>query len=228
MRLVLKYHGNACSEVKDEIVEKIERGDRLSVTADEWTSVASRRYFNINLHGTGGYVRNLGLVRILGSFTSERTLECCREHLLKFGVNMENHCVASTADGASVMVKFGKLAPTQYQGCYAHALHLAVGDVLYKKTAGTGEVELEQESDTEDDEDDQTDLDEDEGDIMFEEAPVLNDNIRGIIKNVRKDVKRFRKSPLDDEVLQKHVREMQTRQKHKQKELKMILDVRTR
>ena len=32
-----------------------------------------------------------------------------------------------------VMVKFGDISPAEYQGCYSHALHLAVCDVLYKE-----------------------------------------------------------------------------------------------
>lgn len=33
------------------------------------------------------------------------------------------------------MVKFGKLLSCEHQLCYAHAIHLAVVDVLYKKRA---------------------------------------------------------------------------------------------
>ena len=42
--------------------------------------------------------------------------------------------VATITDGASLMVKFGKDTCPEHVTCYAHAIHLAVCDVLYKKT----------------------------------------------------------------------------------------------
>ena len=42
--------------------------------------------------------------------------------------------MACVTDGASVMVKFGKIIDCDHKLCYAHGIHLAVGDVLYRKT----------------------------------------------------------------------------------------------
>ena len=42
--------------------------------------------------------------------------------------------VATVTDGASLMVKFGKETCPEHVTCYAHTIHLAVCDVLYKKT----------------------------------------------------------------------------------------------
>lgn len=39
----------------------------------------------------------------------------------------------SEIDGASVMVKFGRITKYLHQQCYNHALHLAVLDVIQKK-----------------------------------------------------------------------------------------------
>ena len=47
---------------------------------------------------------------------------------------MNKDVVATTTDGASLMAKFGKDACPEHVTCYAHAIHLAVCDALYKKT----------------------------------------------------------------------------------------------
>lgn len=48
--------------------------------------------------------------------------------------------VACVTDGASVMVKLGKLINCEYHLCYAHGMHLAVCDVLYKNKKTSGSV----------------------------------------------------------------------------------------
>lgn len=45
----------------------------------------------------------------------------------------ENDIFVSTSDGASVMLKFGRLALFESMTCYSHGLHLAVCDILYQK-----------------------------------------------------------------------------------------------
>ena len=92
---------------------------------DEWTSAANRRYFNINLHGKD-VKYHLGMIRIKNSFTSVIALACITEHLSKFDLNISEHIVAMTCDGASVMVKIGKLSPMSLQLCVAHGIHLSL------------------------------------------------------------------------------------------------------
>ena len=139
--------------------------------------------------------------------------------------------LAFTADGAAVMVKFGTDSPAEYQGCYAHALHLAVCDILYKGdygdfdsadvTIGAGVSASDIEPDDEqDDEDEDSTLD--IVNVDEDQPMVLQDNIADVISNVRKDVKFFRKSPKSNELLQNNVK---CDFKH---ELKLILDVKTR
>ena len=129
------------------------------------------------------------------------------------------------------MMKFGNDSPAEYQGCYAHALHLAVCDILYKGDYGdfdSADVTIGAEvsdsdiepCDEQDDEDDDSTLDIVDGD---EDQPmVLQDSIADVISNVRKDVKFFRESPKSNELLQNNVK---CDFKH---ELKLILDVKTR
>ncbi|CAB3224184.1 unnamed protein product [Arctia plantaginis] len=50
-----------------------------------------------------------------------------------------------TTDGASVMVKVGKLVSCYQQLCFAHGIQLAVVDILYKKRV-EGDIELTKKS----------------------------------------------------------------------------------
>lgn len=50
-----------------------------------------------------------------------------------FQLAPESDIVDLTTDGAKVMVKVGKLFPSEHQLCIVHGLQLAVIKVLYKK-----------------------------------------------------------------------------------------------
>ena len=51
--------------------------------------------------------------------------------------------VAITTDGASIMIRLGKDIEPLHQVCIAHAIHLEVCDVIYKKKKDTPEEELD-------------------------------------------------------------------------------------
>ena len=57
---------------------------------------------------------------------AEKAVEAVQNKLSGFGL-------ACVTDGASVMVKFGKIIDCDHQLCYAHGIHIAVCDVLYRK-----------------------------------------------------------------------------------------------
>ena len=135
---VLSYQRTIDEKIKQELEDKILNGERFSGTTDEWTSIGGRRFMNINVHGRNSFVRNLGLVRISGAFTAPRAVETIDNHLSKYGIDTSKHMFAITADGAAVMKKCGDMSASEYQGCYSHALHLAVCDVLYSKRTGNG------------------------------------------------------------------------------------------
>ena len=92
-----------------------------------------RRYMNINVHFQGGF-RSLGMIRIQGSLNAAKAIKLVEEQLQLFGLDLNKGVVATIIDGASLMVKFGKDTCPEHVTCYAHAIHLAVCDVLYKKT----------------------------------------------------------------------------------------------
>ena len=69
--------------------------------------------------------------KIDGAMPAEKAVEAVQNKLSEFGLDLEKHVVACVTDGASVMVKFGSW---HHQLCYAHGIHLAVCDILYRKT----------------------------------------------------------------------------------------------
>ena len=91
---------------------------------DEYTSLQNKRFMNVNLHSEDDHW-NLGVFRIEGSMTAERVVELLNIKLETYSLNLDEHIVCGTTDGASVMVKYGKLVLPEHQLCYAHAIHLA-------------------------------------------------------------------------------------------------------
>ncbi|GFY32229.1 uncharacterized protein TNCV_3557371 [Trichonephila clavipes] len=92
------------------------------------------------------------MLRISGSFSAENCVQAVETKLQEFGIITKKHIVACVTDGASMIVKFGKIMSCEYHLCYAHAIHLAVCDVLYNKQIYLEEntVEAEDKSHEED------------------------------------------------------------------------------
>ncbi|GFT97947.1 uncharacterized protein NPIL_447261 [Nephila pilipes] len=165
------------------------------------------------------------MLRIRGSFSAENCVKAVETKLKEFGIITEKHIVACVTDGASMMVKFGKIMSCENHLCYAHAIHLAVCDVLYNKQIDLGEniVEIEDKSHEEEDNDESEELIEDLDkalDLEFESGVGTDasfhityaeknsiTNINETMKKIRNVVKLFRKSPLKNDILQKYVTE---------------------
>ena len=47
--------------------------------------------------------------RIIGSMPAERVVDLVCQKLFEFGIDLNKHIVATVNDGASAMVKYGKL-----------------------------------------------------------------------------------------------------------------------
>ncbi|GFW61210.1 uncharacterized protein TNCV_434341 [Trichonephila clavipes] len=91
------------------------------------------------------------MLRISGSFLAENCVKAVETKLQEFGIITEKHIVACVTDGASMMVKFGKIMSCEYHLCYAHDIQLAVCDVLYNKQIDLVEnTEVEDKSNEED------------------------------------------------------------------------------
>lgn len=181
---------------------------KMSLTLDEWTSARNRRYLNVNVH-SHGKSRSLGLCRVVGSCNAERFVSILDDKLKEYEIFLHTDIAGITTDGASVMKKFGDLLPIESQLCYAHGIHLAVCDVLYKThdlplasftiVEGSGDVE-----DEEFDEVFTVNEDYDELQVVVKEFS----NLAKLLDAVRKVVKLFRKSPtkMEDHFV-KHLRE---------------------
>ncbi|GFX51695.1 uncharacterized protein TNCV_5013981 [Trichonephila clavipes] len=164
------------------------------------------------------------MLRISGYFSAENCVKAVETKLQEFGIITEKHIVACVTDGASMMVKFGKIMSCEYHLCYAHAIHLAVCDMLYNKQIDLVEntVEIEDKSHEEgngeseelvEDLDKALDL-EFESDVgtdalfhvTYAEINSIT-NINETIKKIKNVVKLFRKSPIKNDILQKYVKE---------------------
>jgi len=134
------------------------------------------------------------------------------------------------------MTKVGTLIQPVQQLCYLHGIHLAVMDVVYKKSSSsscsTGSAGLRSDVEVEDDENesgnDYEDNDDCEGDtleVISKEKLIseLSDEYKDVVQKVRKIVKIFRRSPTkNDDILQPYVK---CEANH---ELQLILDCKTR
>ena len=174
-----------------------------------------------------------------GSYPSKRLLETFVHHLHSFGLSLERLVICVVTDGVAVMKKMSKLSNTEYQRCYAHALHLAVCDLIYKhedvdisdkdldaednvkneglqiETNESGNVDFEDEYDEH--------LEENFAlNVPDEEEPVLVPKINSVIKKVYATINIFNRSPQKNEILQRYVV-----LEHK-KELALLRDCKTR
>jgi hypothetical protein len=76
---------------------------------------------NINVHGVGGKVWSLGLVRVSGSMPADKCVQLIEAKLRENSLSLDKDIVCVTTDGASVMTKVGKSIPRS-TSC---ALHMA-------------------------------------------------------------------------------------------------------
>lgn len=141
------------------------------------------------------------------------------EKLLKdFNLPLDN-ISSVTTDGARVMKKMGREIGPDHQICFAHGLHLAVCDVLYKKKPKPGKTVEYQESEAEE-EDDEEDASEAEGEDDLEEGLILTagklkkeqltttSDFADLIKKVRSIVFTFKKSACkNDDIFKKYLKE---------------------
>lgn len=221
-----------CKKVFESFGQNFEKsrqnGRCFSITFDEWTSNRNKRYININVHGffeNSSEIKfwNLGLVPIPGSMPAETCIDLVQNKLKDFNLSLENDIVGLTTDGASVMVKVGQLVAAHQQLCFAHGIQLGVIDVLYSSKVNNKEEESN-DNDEEDDDDENDEMGRLEivGDALEEYDLTADYNISFLVKEVRRIVRIFRKSPLKNVTLQKYVREKHT------KDLQLILDCKTR
>lgn len=204
MKEVHNFSGEKQKEITETLSAAVNKGCRFSLSFDEWTSKRGRRYCNINLH-TEEDKYCLGIARVYGSMTSEKTQKILRENLEKFGISLDDHVIASICDGARVNLKYGRENESELQVCYAHGIHLAVTGVLYKK-ANTNHTENQFFSEeSEDDSLTDNELDNFEDQVTPDE--LKSQDAKLSVSGVRRIVKMFKRSDLRNQVLQGLIKE---------------------
>ena len=93
---------------------------------------------------------------------------------------MKRHNIASATNGASSMKKFGRLSGIEHQLCYDHGLHLAVCDVLYKKSNPLEAKRVESNSQLQDSDENYSDCDEYDDVITFDKLGHIDESFRSI------------------------------------------------
>ena len=104
---VLNFAKLVREKIKDEISELLSSKQFFTVTMDGWTSVANKKYANINIHTKGKFF-NLGLIRMNGSAPAEVCFDILSKTLAESGISLNEDVVSVTTDGAAVMKKMGK------------------------------------------------------------------------------------------------------------------------
>ena len=199
------------SVMKSEIAEFIKRGKRFSVSLDEWTSLRSKRYMNVNLHSVNDF-ENLGLIRLFGRIDSDAIVQRLKESLNEFGINIDKHVVALISDGAAVMICAGKKLDVEHQVCLAHDIHLAVVKSLYVNNSNSdnclpksviSDIDMDSESSGSEDESKSDIFSINTDSEVDSQAPVILqcDNIQKVLNKVRTISCAFKRSPL----LKKHI-----------------------
>ena len=130
--MVIDYGKMIQQRYKLELINMKKQNRKFSLSFEEWSSLKNRRYLNLNVHIQNKFW-NLGLVRVHGSLPAESCIKLIEERMDLFGLNVHEDVVCIATDGAAVMLKVGKLLCCEQQLCFAHGIHLAVLDDLYKK-----------------------------------------------------------------------------------------------
>ena len=225
-KMFLSFTDKVKTNFKQELAAKIRNRNRFSISLDEWTSIKNQRYVGLNLHLDDVTLQSLGMVRTKGPMTAECCLDLVKKRLEDFGLSLQEHIVGMVTDGASVMIKTGRLSGIIHQVCHSHGLHLAVCDVLYKKCRN---IENANEANVHEYDYDIFESSDDENDDEPWQVTLADDynahfvdTVSDFISKVRAIVKVFRKSPLKNDYLQRNC------EKELGKRLSLVLDTKTR
>lgn len=222
MKLILQYYEDQCALLKIKLVNQINEGTRMSITVDEWTSIKFQRYLNVTIHTNNDFY-HIFMMFIEGVGNAITISELVVAKLKDFGITMASHIVASTHDGAAVMVKYGRLNGTLSQLCYNHCLHLAVLDVFYRKVTNVNIIELKnnQFENESSDEEDNFSNELFELDLSINNIQ-LNADIGDILKEARKLIKFFRSKLIRRNNLSDRIMELTSEKS------RLVLDCKTR
>lgn len=220
---------NYSLQIRERLIKEIcqykAEGMRFSLTFDEWTSTANKRYM-INVHCKEKFW-SLGLIRIHGSMSAERCKDILKQCLHKHSISFTKDIVAVVTDGLNIMLKVGRIVEAGHHLCLAHGIHLAVCDVLYNKNKElqlntiisetlTNEIvasQIEDDCYTSDDNVDEDFTNPQMGldfEFIYKDIELSSQNeinINKLVKKIRKTVVLFKRSSTkNDSILQKYVK----------------------
>ncbi len=75
----------------------------------------------------------IGMIRVKNTVDSDKIENHLNAKLSQYDINLKNDILCVITDGASVMKKLGKSIKPIHLTCQAHALHLAITDIVYNK-----------------------------------------------------------------------------------------------
>ena len=222
---VMEFYDDAKDSVIDELKRNLHDGKRYSLTFDEYTG-NNKRFMCLNVHGQLGKRWNLGLIRVWKSQTAETLKILIELRLREFQLSWE-HIVAVTTDGASIMVKLGRLLDCEHVICLSHTLHLVVGDVFYRKEKEDKQIEEEHNDNTSDIDEDEPESDLDlDGQLPLPSLPdkttELNEIVGPVVNKIRSICCKFRKSGVKMDALRGQLKQSGV------PELTVIKDCKTR
>ena len=137
----------------------------------------------------------------------------------EFEIDIKTESISSTHDGATVMVKYGRILGIICQLCYNHGLHLAITDVLHKKQHPKfcqEDKEITDYDDVSEDiinesvENNNNDLNTnnfEDSNIIFKleenmETIDLTEDFQGVIKNLKRIIRMIKNSSVKKNILQ--------------------------
>ena len=190
------------SKVVKTLAEKKASQTKFSITMDECSSVQHKRCANINVHNNlSNVLFNLGLLRVNGYFDATKCQELLENKAAEYGLRINEDVICVTSDGASVMKKFGRTMLI-HKLCYAHGLHLAVSDVLYKtcQSTTTVNIPITEESDHEEEYNSPLET------VVYgnEENIEITPYFKVLLQKLRRIVKVFKRSPLKSDSLRRY------------------------
>ena len=107
--MVVNHGDNVRAFVAKQISLRKAKGNRCSLTFDEWTSTRNRRYSNINVHEKVASFWNLGMVRVFGTIPAENCVKLLQQKLQQFELSLKDDIVAICTDGAAVITNVGRV-----------------------------------------------------------------------------------------------------------------------
>ncbi|UYV62139.1 hypothetical protein LAZ67_1007957 [Cordylochernes scorpioides] len=130
---VCRYADTFRENVVRELQMEKEKGKHFNLALDEWTSIRSKRYLNINIHSRTK-VWNLGLTRISGVFSSEQCKYVIGAKLLEFGIDFETDIECVTTDGCAMMAMI------------IMVMIIMIGELTNRETVGSKKESAEEET----------------------------------------------------------------------------------